>query len=811
MTNPNDSQITCSMHHSEQADGIHLSAEDPLGLSSHARVVVVVAAGRNDPPQVHVPGATYVHEPCDSRGGKIGNPHPQHPAPIARQCRRITTVDRIVGSEDTPMALEGIYVEDPDVEEAGSGAQIDVEVEAQHGSLGFSTGTTAPPGILFLRGTDPDRTGHQLAMRGGLHLINSALALLTYSPDPDWSGFDEVVISVDDRGFTGSGGPGKDARGIPVEIRPIDDAPLLLVSTSGVTGVGMTEPAAPLEMLEDGRISLYNVTLYDADVNPRQLHSQILGISSGTSYDEYPVGVGGQQFQVTVNVGNGRVFFPKTAGLAFEIAAAPANETSVEGKTMVSLTQGARFSAVSADNSTLARKSMVDPGAPAVPWWREARFTGRLEDCNRALEAMTYWPDINWNGVDVVHIDVEESRADGAAADAEAESLSPPLAAATTMYVRVAAVNDPPVVTPPSPRFHAMLRTGDLLSPSARYGKREFVTEDAELSLPGFVIRDVDLAEAGSELAVVTVTITALHGTVSLTWHGARAGVGPGDSRHPWESNSLGPDLTGLLFRDDITGDWAPWSANSLSAARTITFSSPLSEANAALQSLTFTPDKNFYGTGALVQVEAFDRGLSGSATDPVQGLGSQLADIDTGTSTRGIATVPISVLPVNDAPTILLPFADGGHDVVQLDEEEERRLTGAEWRRSFVAAVEASAYLPLRTGIELWRSQGVFPGKDAGSWGKTSEMQWKETLVADLNEGVGDASPRHFAVWEGSLYFQVRLELRWLLGQCFTGLALVFSPASEYIYRLASSMFDVFSSYKTLVWSAHQSYPGWE
>lgn len=719
----------------------------------------MVAAGRNDPPQVHVPGATYVHEPCDSRGGKIGNPNPQHPARLARQCHRITTVDRMVGYEDTPLTLEGIYVEDADAEEAGSGAQIDVEVEAQHGSLGFSTGTAGPPGILFLRDTRPDGSGHQLAMRGGLHFVNAALAHIMYSPDPDWSGFDEVVISADDRGFTGGGGPGKDKRGIPIEIRPVNDPPLLLVFTSGIAGARMTAPPPPLEMSEDGRLSLHNVTLYDADVNPQQLHGQILGITSSTSYDHYPAAIGGGQFQVTVNVGNGRIFFPRTAGLAFEVETATVNEEPVEGETMLSLAQGARFAANIVDNSTLPPKETVSTGAPAVPWWREARFTGRLEDCNRALEAMTYWPNINWNGVDVVKINVEESQSTNAVEDAEGQGTLQPLATEAMMYVRVGAVNDPPVVTPPSPRFHSMLRTGDLLSPIAKYGKRVFVAEDDELLLPGFVIRDIDLAEDGGKLAVITVTLTARHGTVSLTWHGARAGVGPGDSHHPREPNSLGPDLTGLLFRDDVKGEWAPWSASTSDAARTITFRALLSDANAGLESLAFTPDENFFGTSAWVQVEAFDGGLTGLPTDSVQGLTYRVAGNTEASLARGVATVPITVLPVNDAPFIQLPFAEAGHDVVQLDEGEERRLSGARWRRSLVAAVQASAYLPIRTGIELWRSQGVFPGKDAGNWGKTSEMEWKETLVADLNEGVGDGSPRHFVVWGEKLYFQVCLE----------------------------------------------------
>ncbi|CAM9224808.1 unnamed protein product, partial [Ectocarpus fasciculatus] len=769
----------------KQADGIHLSAEDPSGLSSHVRLVVVVASGRNDPPQVHVPGATYVEEPCDSQSGKIGLPSPQHPPAIGRQCRRITTVDRIQTNEDETLAIEGVYIEDADFHEAGPGAQIDVDVEAQHGSLGFTGMAGSPPtGILFLPDGERQQGERLLSMRGALASVNAALARLTYAPDPDWSGSDEVEVRVNDRGFTGSGGAGTDSRGIPIDVAPQQDAPLLLVTATGAAGAGATAPPPPLDIWEDARVVLHNVTLYDADVNPRELHRQIFGISSRTPYDDYPADVFGGMFQVTVKVDNGRVFFPRSAGLAFEPATAVSFEQSAvdgsAGQSMAPFIQGATFAPSTLDNLTtaVATNETVGPGALHVPWWREARFTGRLHDCNDALGAMTYWPDVNWNGVDRVHVSVIESSPDRAASGGGSSSGSssssqdndnnkppgPDVAAEVSMFVRVAAVNDAPVVTPPSPQWHSTLRTGDLLSPAARYGSRVFVAEDSELLLPGFVIRDVDLAEGGGESAMVTVTVTCGHGTASITWHGVRAGMGPGDSRHPQEQNSLGADLSGLLFRNEVTGDWAPWEGESMGEGRkSFTFRTPLADANAALQTLAFRPMDNYFGGGAWVRVEAHDEGFSGqgsigSATSAAAGQSPQsgAATGYTGVSSlRGAATVPITVLAVNDPPSIQLPYAEDGNVILRIDEGEERRLDGARWRGSFAAAVQASAYFPNRKGIELWKSQGVFPGRDAGRWGRGSELEWREALVLDLNEGLGDGSPRHFVGWGGYLYFQ--------------------------------------------------------
>lgn len=731
---------------------IHFSAEDPTGLSSHARLVVVVAAGRNDPPQVHLPGATYVDEPCDSRTGRVGLLAPQHPPPLSQQCRRIVSVSRIQAYEDETLAVEGVYIEDPDAEEAGPGAQVDVEVEAQHGSLRFGTSLSKPPGILVSAPENKQRRDRLLLIRGSLTSVNRALARLTYTPDADWNGSDEVMVRVNDRGFTGSGGAHSDSRAIPVDVAAVNDPPLLLVTAAGVAGAGKTGPPPPIEMWEDSRITLHNVTAYDADVNPKELHGQILDVSSGTPYEEYRADPSGGQFQVTVTVENGRVFFPWTAGLIFSPATSDGDiSTENRDHTMMALNAGAKFDTLSDSGYGLAPNGTADFEDTTVQWWRRARFTGRLYDCNRAISSMTYWPNINWHGVDIVHVRVVESHS------GEDAVIRPfPSAAEVSMFVRVGAVNDAPVVTPPLPRWRPTLRTGDLLSPVATRGHRVSVLEDHDLSLPGFIVRDIDLVDDGRANAFITVAVTCRHGTASVTWHGSRAGVGPGDSRHPLEGNSLGVDLTGLLFLDEATGEWGLRNEGMGTGSATFTFRASLADANAALQSLTFRAMENFFGSGAWVRVEAIDEGSSQRDTDyQVKSAWNTAADTEH-LRASGFASVPITVLAVNDAPSIQLPFSEDGQFILQLDEEEERRLTGARWLGSLAASVHASAYFPLRKGMELWKSLGVFPGKDAGRWGKMSEMEWKEVLVADLNEGLGHGSARHFAAWGGYLFFQV-------------------------------------------------------
>ncbi|CAM9199449.1 unnamed protein product, partial [Discosporangium mesarthrocarpum] len=744
-----------------QGDAIHISVEDPSGLSAHSRLVVIVASGHNDPPQVHVPGARYVEEPCVAPDGLVGELPPQHPAHQAYQCRRITSVDRLTAEEDLVLAVEGIYIEDPDVEEGGSGATVEVELYASHGSLGF-TGADRLIGITFLAGTVPGK-GHVI-FRGSLAMVNAALGRLTYSGDPDWNGADEILVSVDDMGFTGSGGPKTDWRSIPVDVVGKNDRPLL-VMTPQVQGKGwmgnhetFTSGAttSTVEVLEDSRVTLHNVTLYDAEVNPRQLHEQVLGLPKPhTPYANYPIpgGVEGEGlYRITVESGHGRVLFPWTAGLMFESPAWEAEEERrgqsthlTEGRTfMMETSEGANMTTMGATGTD--RESR--PGAPQVLWWQRARFTGRLEDCNRALEAMSYWPNLNWNGVDIVKVRAEEASVDNIWAVGN-HTLEDEI----SVLVRVVPANDPPVVTPPFPHRHQTLREPDLLSLAVVSADWIYVDEDGSVAIPGFEVRDVDLEEDGGVEADITVTVTARNGQVSIPWHGKTdqpgIGTGPLGTGAPNETHQS----TGLIF---FGADGNLISGERLGGVGgTVVFRASLSDANQALGSMFFFPDNDFFGPDAWVQVEAWDGGLSGGVSSYNTGSGQSWMDGDRGG--RGSAIVPITVRPVNDPPSLTLPFSEDGHARLWLDEGEERRVDGAHWHGAMTAAVAAAGHLDSRTGSELWRSQGTFPGLDSGRWGKGEELEWKKSLVLDIHKGLGDSSPQHFKSWGGYLFFQAR------------------------------------------------------
>ena len=81
-------------------------------------------------------------------------------------------------------------------------------------------------GSGLFRSVEYVRSSH-LVFRAGLYQVNRALATLTYLPNPDYNGPDNVTVFCDDLGNSGSlGGPRNDSQTIPMDVRSINDAPM---------------------------------------------------------------------------------------------------------------------------------------------------------------------------------------------------------------------------------------------------------------------------------------------------------------------------------------------------------------------------------------------------------------------------------------------------------------------------------------------------------------------------------------------------------------------------------------------------------
>ena len=97
----------------------------------------------------------------------------------------------VLGKEDTEVAVEGVVVLDPDLDDGWAGV-VEMSLDATHGNLSLATA----PGLTFTEGahcvlnrrTTAGATSCQrLSFRGGLDRANRALSSLSFTPTAHWN------------------------------------------------------------------------------------------------------------------------------------------------------------------------------------------------------------------------------------------------------------------------------------------------------------------------------------------------------------------------------------------------------------------------------------------------------------------------------------------------------------------------------------------------------------------------------------------------------------------------------------------------
>lgn len=134
-------------------------------------------------------------------------------------------------NEDTALVLTNVSVVDVD---AGNGPLL-VSLLATNGTLTLSTTN----GLTFSTGANgmPSMT-----FTSTLASLNIALSNLTYQPLPNSNGLDQISLSVNDQGNTGSGGALADAKTILVSITSVNDIPFITL-TQPTNGAVFIAPA----------------------------------------------------------------------------------------------------------------------------------------------------------------------------------------------------------------------------------------------------------------------------------------------------------------------------------------------------------------------------------------------------------------------------------------------------------------------------------------------------------------------------------------------------------------------------------------
>ncbi len=150
--------------------------------------------------------------------------------------------------EDTNLNITGVSINDVD---AGTG-NMRVTLTALGTGAPSTGGTISFGNVSGLNVTG--NNSNSVTLTGKLSDLNNALSSFNYQGLSNINGTDQIVVSVNDQGLTGAGGPKSATQTLNVNINPVNDAPVLTV------GGGTSRTVA-----EDTPITLSGITVSDVD------------------------------------------------------------------------------------------------------------------------------------------------------------------------------------------------------------------------------------------------------------------------------------------------------------------------------------------------------------------------------------------------------------------------------------------------------------------------------------------------------------------------------------------------------------------
>ncbi|MGI3173330.1 type I secretion C-terminal target domain-containing protein, partial [Aeromonas veronii] len=160
-----------------------------------------------------------------------------------------------VAQEDQPFVIHGLQVKDVD---AGN-SPIKITLSVDHGTLTLPAGS----GVTVVG----NGTG-SLVLTGTLADLNALLSGgVTYQGNSDFYGNDALTMVTNDQGNTGSGGALSDTDVLPIEVQPVNDAPVNQLPGS-------------MTVKEDGSLSLSGVSVKDVDAGSAPV-SMVLRVEHG--------------------------------------------------------------------------------------------------------------------------------------------------------------------------------------------------------------------------------------------------------------------------------------------------------------------------------------------------------------------------------------------------------------------------------------------------------------------------------------------------------------------------------------------------
>ena len=364
--------------------------------------------------------------------------------------------------EDTSLTITGVSLTDVD---AGT-QSLQVSLTAPKGSLGFATTTGVTltgnnSGSVTLVGTQTD--------------LNTALGSFTYIGQRDAFGIDRLTLVVDDRGNTGGGGRKTDTKTIDITVNPVNDAPILNVSSLTRTvnedistvignGIRITDVDSPsvqvtLSALQ-GTLSLTpnaGITVNDNGTSTVTASGTLAGLNTALLALRYQGNLnfnGADQIAILVNDGS------LTDSKTLAVTVTPVNDLptlTVPSSLTVNEDEVLNFNLVpgtltltDVDSGTTpislnlsvtsGTLSLITTGLTGTGnGTRTLNYTGPVDLLQAALDSLTYQGNLNFNGSDRLNIRVNDGGATG--------GTLPGVNVNAAVSLIVSSVNDLPVLS----------------------------------------------------------------------------------------------------------------------------------------------------------------------------------------------------------------------------------------------------------------------------------------------------------------------------------------------------------------------------
>ncbi|MEM6469383.1 MAG: cadherin-like domain-containing protein, partial [Planctomycetota bacterium] len=603
-----------------------------------------------------------------------------------------------VVAEETTTAISGISVADTD---AATGS-LTTRLQVANGVLNLTLNGSATISAGSNNSSD-------LTILGTQADINATLASLTYTGDTDVTGTnaDNLIVTTDDQGNTGSGGARTDSDSIQIDITPINDEEVLSTNAGITVAEGSSGNTITTAMLETTDVDNANAALvYTVDgvvtSGTLRLNGTALSLSSTftqadidagrLTYDHNGSEIRSDSFDFTVDDGSGT-----TSSGSFAISITNVNDAP----TVTFFSTGGPYNYSENDGPVSTMPSLIVNDSDDT--FLESAIVRISAGYNAAEDVLSFTDQNGITGSYNSSTGTWILTGTASVADYQTAlrsitytntSENPDTTTRTLTYT----VNDGDVDSAPLNDdivFERVNDTPDVNAPASSYS----VNEQTNLSIQGtgFSVNDVD-----ATIGIMTATFTVGEGTLSLA---------AGDSGVTITSNNAGTvSFTGTLnqINDLLTG----------SSTGTVTYNNG-SDTPSVSTTITLTVN---------------DGGNTG--TDP--GL---TAD---GSSEEDSASQTININPLNDDPTIanfdgdVLSYTEGDGSVILdqgiaalVGDVDSVDFAGGRLTVEFTAG---SGGLEDQLGI---RNQGAGPGQ-IGLVG--SSLTFGGVVIGSVSGGSGGA-----------------------------------------------------------------------